>query len=85
MAYLLRHLHIMFDLSGRGGVSVRCAIWLPVGKIVFVRIYDACNNVAIIEHDDGKIDRVAATKIHLLGSPEDLMAATKSGGRDDID
>ena len=64
---------------------MRCAIWLPAGKIVFVRIYDACNNVVIIEHDDGKLDRVAVSTIHLLVSPEDLKTATKSGGLDGID
>jgi hypothetical protein len=67
--------------TGPGGVSMRCAIWLPAGKIVFVRSYDASNNVAIIEHDNGKLDRVAATAIHLLESPVDLEAAIKSGDR----
>jgi hypothetical protein len=57
---------------------MRRAIWLPAGEIVVVRSYDEYNNIAIIEHDDGRCETVAASKIHLLAYPAYLKVAAES-------
>ncbi len=54
---------------------MRRAIWLPFGEVVNVRIYDEYNNMAIIEHDDGRNETVAASTIHLLVYPGYLKVA----------
>ncbi len=48
---------------------MRRAIWLPAGEIVLVKYYDPSNNRAIIEHEDGRNDRVSASSIVLLTYP----------------
>ncbi len=53
-----------------GGNIMKNAIWLPAGEMVIVRLYDSINKIAVIEHDDGRLDRVAENTIHLLVSPE---------------
>jgi hypothetical protein len=54
---------------------MRRAIWLPFGEIVTVRSYDEYNNIAIIEHDDGRNETVAASTIHFLIYPGYMKTA----------
>ncbi len=60
---------IRFQNMVQGGITMRRAIWLPAGEIVLVKYYDPSNNRAIIEHEDGRYDRVSATSIVLLTYP----------------
>jgi hypothetical protein len=55
---------------------MRRAICLTTGEIVSVKRYDAYNNIAIIERNDGSLDTVEASAIHFLVYPGYLKAAT---------
>jgi hypothetical protein len=55
---------------------MRHAICLTTGEIVSVKRYDPNNNIAIIERNDGSLDKVEASAIHFLIYPEYVKAAT---------
>lgn len=59
---------------------MRYAIWLPAGEIVSVRFYDAGNNMAIIEHNDGRWEAVPAGKVRLLEYPGYVKTEPSSDG-----
>ena len=55
---------------------MRRAICLTTGEIVSVKRYDVYNNIAVIERNDGSLDKVEASAIHFLVNPEYVKAAT---------
>ena len=59
-----------------GGAVMRRAICLTTGEIVSVKRYDVYNNIAVIERNDGSLDKVEASAIHFLVNPEYVKAAT---------